>query len=234
MQEEERAAQLKKERLVMAILVVVTVIFVLGVVGFEVLVRSWVLQKQTEDGEDWSALVASMAEYKRHNLELERQACEANHDQWDAQELVCIEADKPAAPVVNSAPEVSNVPDNSSTVSSTNVTPSSSKAQAYGSDPNKPDEYSGAGASLKDKQLRAHILCKNYAGDYFYPSKVSFSSITGVVTDEEQYYGWRYDVIIEVKSAAGGKQSYIMHCIAGSFNQDYSGGKVVKFEVLRR
>lgn len=41
-------------------------------------------------------------------------------------------------------------------------------------------------------------------------------------------------MIMEVKSAAGGKQSYIMHCIAGSFNQDYSSGKVTKFEALRR
>lgn len=90
-----------------------------------------------------------------------------------------IETDKPEAPVVNSVPEASNVPDNSSTVSSASVTPSSSKAQAYGSDLNKPNEYSGAGASLKDKQLRAHMLCKKYAEDYFYPSKVSFNSVTG-------------------------------------------------------
>lgn len=54
------------------------------------------------------------------------------------------------------------------------------------------------------------------------------------MTDEEPYYGWRYDVIIDVKSAAGGKLSYIMHCIAGDFNQDYSSGKVLKFEMLRR
>lgn len=64
MQEKEKAAQLKKERVVMAILVTVVVMFVLGVVGLEVLVKSRVSQKQTEDEEDWSALVAGMAEYK--------------------------------------------------------------------------------------------------------------------------------------------------------------------------
>lgn len=112
--------------------------------------------------------------------------------------------------------------------------PKPTTQKAYGSDPNDPDTYTGAGASIEDKQIRAHILCKKYAEDYFYPSKVKFHSVAGVVTDEEQYYGWRYDVMLDVKSAAGDKQSYIMHCIAGSFDNDYSSGKVTWFEALKR
>lgn len=119
--------------------------------------------------------------------------------------------------------------------SSTSTSSSSSTKKAYGSDPNNPDTYTGVGESLEDKQIRSHILCKHYAENYFYPDKVSFSSITGVVTDEEQDYGWRYDVMMDVKSSAGGKRSYIMHCIAGGFNtKDYSNGKVTMFKALPR
>lgn len=153
-----------------------------------------------------------------HQRETERQECESKPGyMWNNQKLTCIEKQT------------------SSNSSSSSSSANSSSKRAYGSDPNDPDTYTGAGESIKEKQLRAHILCKNYAEDYFYPDKVSFSSITGVVTDEEQYYGWRYDVMMDVKSAAGGKKSYIMHCIAGGFNtKDYSDGKVTLFEALPR
>ena len=178
------------------------------------------------------AYIGSIEEkrYAERKLENERQVCEDKQGyQWDGSKCVEKKSDD-ISPDSYRKDTSSN-----SNPSSPSSSSSSTTKKAYGSDPNDPDTYTGAGESIKEKQLRAHILCKNYAEDYFYPDKVSFSSVTGVVTDEEQYNGWRYDVMMDVKSAAGGKRSYIMHCIAGGFNtKDYSDGKVTMFEALPR
>lgn len=95
-----------------------------------------------------------------------------------------------------------------------------------------------AAAAERDKQNKAkmqttaHIVCKRYMENYFFPLKVKVHSIMGVAYDKAMNdYSWGYGVNITVSSSAGGELKYTAACVAGNFSSDYESASVIDFAV---
>lgn len=83
------------------------------------------------------------------------------------------------------------------------------------------------------KQTTAHLACKHYAENKFFPYKVKFHSFFGVAYDGIRTDGaWVYYVNMTISAGKGGGEvKRQMHCVVNDWNSDYSSGKVVEFSL---
>lgn len=83
------------------------------------------------------------------------------------------------------------------------------------------------------RQVTAHLACRHYAENYFFPYKVKFHNIAGVIYDAARGDNeWVYTLDITVQSAQGGEVRYNMDCVTSNFSYDNSSAEVIMFEVL--
>lgn len=83
------------------------------------------------------------------------------------------------------------------------------------------------------KRTTAHLACKHYAENKFFPYKVKFHSILGVAYDGIRTDGaWVYYVNMTISAGKGaGEVKYQAHCVVDNWNYDYSSGRVVEFSL---
>lgn len=83
------------------------------------------------------------------------------------------------------------------------------------------------------RQVTAHLACRRYAENYFFPYKVKFHNIAGVIYDAARGDNeWVYTLDITVQSAQGGEVRYNMDCVTSNFSYDNSSAEVTMFEAL--
>ncbi len=83
------------------------------------------------------------------------------------------------------------------------------------------------------RQVTAHLACRHYAENYFFPYKVKFHNIAGVIYDAARGDDeWVYTLDITVQSIQGGEIRYNMDCVTSNFSYDNSSAEVTMFEAL--
>lgn len=83
------------------------------------------------------------------------------------------------------------------------------------------------------RRTTAHLACRHYAENYFFPYKVKFHNIAGVIYDAARGDDeWVYTLDITVQSAQGGEVRYNMDCVTSNFSYDNSSAEVTMFEAL--
>lgn len=88
-------------------------------------------------------------------------------------------------------------------------------------------------ANESSRKVTAHLACRHYAENYFFPYEVKFHNIAGVIYDAARGDDeWVYTLDITVKSAQGGEVRYNMDCVTSNFSYDNSSATVTMFEAL--
>ena len=86
---------------------------------------------------------------------------------------------------------------------------------------------SSSSSKYDERQTTTHLLCKQYARQYFAPYEVKFHDILGVKYDQLMGSSWVYNLTVTV-----GGVDYDVDCKVGNFNSAGTNGEVQMFEAL--